>query len=171
MIPNSFFFFLVQSNKFAAAYRHWCSELIYRTDICTHFVRWTTSYTDPKWAMFSLSERTAYQLSGSLYISRWNRWNFSSWVGYTTPQQLCHYFELWCLIPLPLTTQWMENVGRVLKTLGLNTLQSSFNDLMSQDIRLGEILWLKVEIVVFWSYEIRVWQLIVFLHVVKITQR
>jgi len=33
--------------------------------------------------------------------------------------------------------------------LGLNTLQSSFNDLMSQDIRLGEILWLKVEIVVF----------------------
>jgi len=52
---------LIQSNKLLQFVdNHWCYELIYQTFscICTQII---TSNTDSKWAMFSLSERTAHR--------------------------------------------------------------------------------------------------------------
>jgi len=63
-ITSSFF----QSNQISLPQfvgNHWCYELIYQTCsyISAHIVHWITSNTQSKWAMFSLSERTAHRAS------------------------------------------------------------------------------------------------------------
>jgi len=59
------FLFLVQSNKSAAVCRQ--SLILWTKYICTPFMHWITSNTNPKWGMFSLSMQAVKSLKSRFH--------------------------------------------------------------------------------------------------------